>query len=168
MGRRGVPLHASAVAQHASLISGKKIGEHWVQRYCTRHPELKVKWTSGLEKCRAQALNPTAVKDFYETLDCLVKEYNIPEENIYNMDEKGVQLGVGGRTLALVDRDQKTVKQVEDGNWELVTVIECVAADGSAIRPSVVFKGTRRNLEWGRNNPCNARYLLLSTYMSTY
>lgn len=133
MGWRGVPLHASAVAQHALPISGKKIGEHWVQCYHIRHPELKVKWTSGLEKCQAQALNPTAVKNFYETLDCLIKEYNIPEENIYNMDEKGVQLRVGGRTLALVDQDQKTVKQVEGGNWELVTVIECVAADRSAI-----------------------------------
>ena len=86
-----------------------------------------------------------AVADFYEMLGDFTKEYNIPEENIYNMDEKGVQLGVGGRVLALVDRDQKSVKHVEDGNEELVTIIECVAADGSLIRPSVVFKRVRRN-----------------------
>ena len=73
------------------------------------------------------------------------------------MDEKGIQLGLGARVLALVDRDQKTVYQVEDGDRELVTMIECVAADGTAIRPSVVVKGVRRNLEWGRDNPCDAR-----------
>jgi hypothetical protein len=158
MGRRGIPLHASAVAQHASVISGTGVSERWVQRFRARHPELKVKWTTGLEHCRAQALNPTAVASFYDNLKSLVDKYEIAEENIYNMDEKGIQLGMGKRVRAIVDRDQKTIHQVEDGNRELVTVIECVCADGTAIRPSVVFKGIRRNLEWGRDNPCNARY----------
>jgi hypothetical protein len=157
MGKRGIPLHASAVAQHATAISGTKVGEHWVHRFRTRHPELKAKWTTGLEKCRAQALNPTAVAGFYDTLEEVLEKYEITEENIYNMDEKGIQLGIGKKVLAMVDRDQKTVQHVEDGNRELVTVIECVCADGTAIPPSVVFQGARRNLEWGRDNPCNAR-----------
>jgi hypothetical protein len=159
MGRRGIPLHATAVAQHASVISGRVMGERWVYRFRARHPELKVKWSTGLEQCRAQSLNSTAVSGFYDNLEDLVEKYNIPEENIYNMDEKGIQLGMGKRVLAFVDRDQKTVHQVEDGNRELVTVIECVCADGTAIPPSVVFKGARRDLEWGRNNPCDARYV---------
>lgn len=157
MGRRGIPLHASSVAQHASSISGKKIGEHWVQRFRVRHPDLKAKWTTGLEKCRAQSLNKAAVNDYYRTLHDLIEEYSIPEENIYNMDEKGIQLGIGARVLALVDRDQKIVQHVEDGNRELVTIIECIAADGTAIRPNVVFKGVRRDLQWGRDNYCDAR-----------
>lgn len=157
MGRRGIPLHASAVAHHASAISGTPVSERWVHRFRSRHPDLKAKWTTGLEKCRAQSLNPAAVSGFYDVLESLVEEYQITEENMYNMDEKGVQLGIGGRVRALVDRDQKSVNQVEDGDRELVTIIECVCADGTVIRPSAVFKGARRNLEWGRDNPCNAR-----------
>ena len=42
---------------------------------------------------------------------------------------------------AIVDCDQKTVHQVEDGNQELVTFIECTATDGSMLPPTVVFKG---------------------------
>ncbi|KAF7971789.1 hypothetical protein HWV62_19919 [Athelia sp. TMB] len=57
---------------------------------------------------------------------------------------------------AYIDRDQKVVHQVEDGNRELVTVIECVSADGTSIPPSVVYQGARRDLEWGRDNPCGA------------
>ena len=167
LGRRGIPLHASAVAQHASVISGIKVSERWVHRFRARHPELKLKWTTGLEHCRAQSLNPTAVAGFYDNLKDILDKYDIPEENIYNMDEKGIQLGMGKRVCAMVDRDQKTVHQVEDGNRELVTVIECVCADGTAIRPSVVFKGIRRNLEWGRNNPCNERsaVMIMHEYM---
>jgi hypothetical protein len=87
----------------------------------------------------------------------LIEEHAIPPENIYNMDEKGIQLGLGKRVLAFFDHDQKDVYNVEDGDRELVTVIETVCADGAALRPSVVFKAQRRDLKWGRINPCNAR-----------
>lgn len=116
MGRRGVPLHPSAVAEHAFVISGTRVGEHWVDRFRRRHPELKAKWTTGLEKCRADNLNEHTVNGFYDILQELVETYQITPENTYNMDEKGIQLGVGKKVLALVDRDQKSVQQVEDGN----------------------------------------------------
>jgi hypothetical protein len=89
----------------------------------------------------------------------LFPKYGIPAENIYNMDEKGIQLGVGQKVKAFVDRDQKEVYSVEDGNRELVTVIETISADGSCLQPSVIYQGKCRDLEWGRNNPCNARYV---------
>jgi len=42
-------------------------------------------------------------------------------------------------------------------------MIECVSADGESIWPTVVFKGARRNLEWGRVNPCKARWVIFET-----
>ncbi|KAF8062501.1 hypothetical protein FPV67DRAFT_1368164, partial [Lyophyllum atratum] len=62
-----------------------------------------------LEQCRARSLNRTVVQEFYDMLKGLINEYSIVPANIYNMDEKGIQLGVGKRVAALVDRDQKTV-----------------------------------------------------------
>jgi hypothetical protein len=90
------------------------------------------------------------------------RDWNLQDspQNIYNMDEKGIQMGVGKRSLVLVDRDQKLVQQLEDGDRELVTVIEAVSADGFALLPSVIFKGKRRDLAWGRVNPCNARHAI--------
>ena len=155
--RHGIPLHASAVAQHASVICGHTISERWVQHFHIQHPDLKMKWTSNLEKCRAQALNPTAISEFYDILEELIDEYKITEGNIYNMDEKGIQLGMGKRVRAFVDCDQQSIAQVEDGDRELVTLIECVCADGTAIRPGAVFKAACCNLEWGHENPCDAR-----------
>lgn len=115
--------------------------------------------TTGLEQCRARALNEHTVREYFTILNDLITRYNIPPENIYNMDEKGILLGVGKRTAAFVDRDQKTLYQVEDGNRELVTVIECISADGEALDPCVIYKGARRDLAWGRNNPCKARFV---------
>ncbi|KAJ3740688.1 hypothetical protein EV360DRAFT_16766, partial [Lentinula raphanica] len=62
-----------------------------------------------LEEARARSLTPAAVNGFYDLLQETVTEFNIPPENIYNMDEKGIQMGVGDRTAVLVDRNQKTV-----------------------------------------------------------
>ena len=84
-------------------------------------------------------------------------EYKITEGNIYNMDEKGIQLGMGKHVCAFMDCDQQSVAQVKDGDWELVTLIECVCTDSTAIQPGAVFKGACHNLEWGHENPCDAR-----------
>jgi hypothetical protein len=75
------------------------------------------------------------------------------------MDEKGVQLGVGKRVVAIVDRDQKNVYNLENGNRELVTIIEMVCADGSALQPTVIFEGKRVNLSWTKSVPCRARFV---------
>ena len=88
-----------------------------------------------------------------------MKDFDIKPENTWNMDEKGVQLGIGAKVSAIVDRDQAAVYSVEDGNRELVTIIEAVCANGTVLIPSVIFQGVRHNLEWGRpeNNPSLAR-----------
>ncbi|EJC99092.1 uncharacterized protein FOMMEDRAFT_94724, partial [Fomitiporia mediterranea MF3/22] len=62
-----------------------------------------------LESSRAQALNAFTVKSFFDLLFETLTSYYIKPSNIYNMDKKGVQIGLAGKTRVLVDRDQKTV-----------------------------------------------------------
>jgi hypothetical protein len=156
MGRRGLPMTPALIIEYASEIHGKRLGEKWLRLFRKRNPDLKARWASGLEACRAQAVNRTVVSEFYDILQELVETYQIPPENIYNMDEKGIQLGIGKRVKVLVDRDQKTVQRIEDGSRELVTILETVCADGTALPPGFIFKGVLRDLEWGRNNPLDA------------
>jgi hypothetical protein len=157
LGLRGVPLSPSSVAEYASVIISGPISKRWVYAFRKRHPDLVARWTTGLECCHTRALNKMQVTEFFEILHDLITQYKITPNNLYNMDEKGVQLGVGKRTQALVDRDQKSVHQLENGDRELVTIIEAVSADGEALPPSVIFKAKRRNLAWAENNPCHAR-----------
>lgn len=157
-GQQNIPLHRSAVAEHALLIAGVEISESYVRRFqIEMSEELKVRWTTGQEKCRASTLNEPTTHHFLDMVDNLCKKYNIKTHHKYNMDEKGVQLGIGGRTAVLVDHDQKDVMLVEDGNRSMVAIMECLCADGTENCPSVVVQGKPRDLEWGRVNPCNAR-----------
>lgn len=127
-----------------------------------RHTDLKIKATTSLEKCWAKALNRTSVEGFYNILEQVMEEFSIKPENTWNMDEKGVQLGIGVKVVAIVDHDQATVYSVEDGNCELVTIIEAVSANGTALIPSIIFQGMHCNPEWGwpENNPSSARYAI--------
>jgi len=162
LGRRGVPLTHSTLSTHASEILGKPVGKSWPKRFLARHTNLKVKTTTSLEKCRAKALNPMAVEGFYDILEAVVEEFGIKLENTWNMHEKGVQLGIGVKVAAIIDQDQSTVYSIEDGNHELVTIIEAVCADRKALVPLVIFQGVHCNLEWGRpeKNPSQARYVI--------
>jgi hypothetical protein len=129
----------TSVGQCAEAISGWCIGGSWPKWFCKCYPNLKMKKTTGLEKACAKALNQFAVNEFFDMLTEVIEEYNILPGNLYNMDEKGIQLGIGVRITAMIDRDQKTVYYIEDGNRELVTVIETICANRSVLHPSVIF-----------------------------
>ncbi len=68
--------------------------------------DLKLQWTQGLKSPCAGALNETVVAKFYQILAQTVEKYQVKPENIYNMDEKGVQFGIGIQQRVLVDRNQ--------------------------------------------------------------
>ena len=118
-----------------------------------------MKATSSLKKCHVKALNKTAVEGYFNILEDVVQEFDIVPENQWNMDEKGVQLGIRAKVSAIVNCDQVTVYSVEDGNCELVTIIEAICANGTVLAPSVICQGMRHNPEWGwpENNPDSAR-----------
>ena len=101
--QRGVPISPSSLADHASDIAGQPVRTSWQGRFMDQHPNLKTQWTQSLEQCHANNVNHPTIYKFFDILEELVKEFNIPIENIYNMDEKGIQLGVGKHVAAIVD-----------------------------------------------------------------
>ena len=67
------------------------------------------------------------------------------------MDEKGCQLG-GGRKKActkyLYGWQSHEAYHVWDANLELATIVECMSADGHALKPYIIFKGKQVREEW--------------------
>lgn len=72
------------------------------------------------------------------------------------MDEKGCQHG-GGRKESgrkyFVPRSQRPRYRQCSANLELVTVIECVCADGTFLLPGFVFSGKEFSPEWFEVDP---------------
>ncbi|KAF9503073.1 hypothetical protein BS47DRAFT_1453840 [Hydnum rufescens UP504] len=75
-------------------------------------------------------------------LKAVLEEHDIPWENVYNMDEKGSQLGggcKGQRQKYLFGHNSREQYHVHDANLELVTVVEC---------PYIIFKGKQLRHSW--------------------
>jgi hypothetical protein len=81
-----------------------------------------------------------------------MEERGIPWENVYNMDEKGIQLGGGRKGTGLkffFAKSDMSQYKLKSDDLQLVTVIKVVCADGtSTIKPGFVFPGSTKCPEW--------------------
>ena len=60
------------------------------------------------------------------------------------MDEKGIQLGAGRkgrRQKYFFGSDSTDHVTLQDANLQLMTVIECICADGTTVPPGFVLEG---------------------------
>ena len=93
---------------------------------------------------------------FFNELTKLVEEFDVPAENIYNMDEKGCQRGGGkksSRRKYVYSKKQQARYKQRSANLELITVLETVCADGDTLKPCFVFPGTSFCPEWFDSDP---------------
>ncbi|KIO17780.1 hypothetical protein M407DRAFT_84644 [Tulasnella calospora MUT 4182] len=108
-----------------------EVGKHWFNRFMERHPKLATYRAGPLNRIRANAANPVVLRDYADTVERLFAEHKPPPRNILGTDELG-------------DRNN-------------VTVIETICADGTVLRPIVIFKGQYLMLGWGEDNPDDAK-----------
>jgi hypothetical protein len=72
----------------------------------------------------------------------VLDEYAIQPGDLYNMDETGIRIGVGGQQyIVTMAGDDDAVQSPSDTNRESVTVVETIAADGSVLAPFIILKG---------------------------
>jgi len=147
-----LPLRRSTLYKKVFALTGRVPGKHWYERFIKRHPELTLRKPSALDPKRASGFNFEAVTDYFAQLGAVLREYNIPPENTYNEDEKGIQLG-GGRKGSgmkyLFDAGEEIHYKLKSDSLELVTVIECVSADGAkGPGPSFVVSQAKDPGEW--------------------
>jgi len=64
------------------------------------------------------------------------------------MDEKGFLLGQAFKVKVICRRGIKNRNYTQYGNCKMVTVIECIAADGRVIPPMYIYKGGKHLLGW--------------------
>lgn len=52
-----------------------------------------------------------------------------------------------------IPRNRRPHYRLRSANLELVTIIECVSADGEAIKPGFIFSGKEHHPEWFEVDP---------------
>jgi len=157
----GTPFDHRAVRDCASELGNRRAGKNWSYRFTKRNPQVVTAKSAKLDPKRANNFNEAVVTDFYDKLQYINDIFgDIPPEHIYNMDEKGIQMGGGRKNNGRYFRDQKNRYKIGSDNLELVTVVECISANWKSIPPSFVLsEGPLPNLSKLTENSIS-RYVL--------
>jgi hypothetical protein len=105
LGVNGLAPTREMVRNFASNIAQKYVGECWVSQFLTTHRiDLTSKWTTGIDRVRHQANSGVKYHLYFELIRQKMSEYDIPWDKVYNMDEKGVLIGLVGRSKRIFSR----------------------------------------------------------------
>ena len=158
MDKRGLPLHISHVRYLAKLLlsarqkqsSMPSIGELWVNRFIRRHPELISKYTRRYDYQRARCEDPELIKNWLDCVKETIQKYGILEQDIYNMDESGFQMGVTSTAKVICGSETRNshAKSIQPGNREWITIIIAINAAGSVLPPQIIFAGKKHQSQW--------------------
>lgn len=160
---RSLPMSLDNIAEHANAILGSRgeagdtIGKCWVGRFLDRYrDELQTHWSRPLDTQRARALNPGVVKAWFELVKERKEAQGIKPHNIYGMDESGFPPSDQGVQRVVGRRGSKVQHKQGSANRENVTALVTICADGTALQPTIIFKGRNFLKKWGEDNVSNA------------
>ncbi|KAJ3008482.1 hypothetical protein NUW54_g3140 [Trametes sanguinea] len=138
------PEKEEALCEWIEHLSNEGTPVDKMYHFLARHLDICLRRPSGLAPERARAFNCANVDDYFKKLKAVIKEYSIPWSQVYNMDEKVIQRGGKGnikRIKYLVPRERHANYKLRSSNFELITIIECICADGTSIQPGFIFAG---------------------------
>jgi hypothetical protein len=106
------------------------LGQLWVPHFITRNPRVASIVGRTIESARTTAANYETIRAFLELFERTRVELGIQYEDIWNMDETGVALGVctNSRVVASSSKKKAYIKSLEDREW--VLIIETISATG--------------------------------------
>jgi hypothetical protein len=124
------------------------LGQNWVTHFLQRNPRVHSIVGRSIAAERATAANPELTTTSFELFERTRLLLGISSDNIYNIDETGIALGVrdNSQVLASAHKRKAYVRSPENREW--VSIVECVSATGQKLRPVVIFKGQSLQTSW--------------------
>jgi Tc5 transposase DNA-binding domain len=97
----GYPAHHDFIRDMAEVIRKQnridnaikhlpRIGERWVRQFIKRHPYLKTILSRSIEAARIKDVTAKVIVKWFKMFEEVIEEHQITMENIYNMDETGI------------------------------------------------------------------------------
>jgi hypothetical protein len=150
--RRGLPPTRAMIRNSGSRIAGRQLGQNWTDRFVKKHHiKLISKYAPGIDRTRFSADKWYKYKAYLDLIGSKFQEYDIQPDCMYNMDEKGIMLGVIARSKGVFNKQlyqEGKIRQVlQDVNREWTTILACICVDGQALRPSLIYQSDSGNIQ---------------------
>lgn len=123
---------------------------------------------------RASGFNRIQVDRFFDLIENVIKEHNVPPHNIYNMDESGLSV-VQKVSKVLAKKGKHQVGSItSQERGHTITIICCINAAGSYLPPAIIFPRVRMKAELQDGAPpgtmfaCQVKLFLLCSFNKCY
>ena len=125
------------------------VGKLWPYNFVRRHPGLKTRFSRAYDFQRALCEDPALIDAWFRLVANMRTKYSIQDCDFYNFDETGFMMGVICSTTVVTRADRRgRSKQLQPGNREWATAIECVSSDGFALPPFLIVQGVNHLASW--------------------
>jgi hypothetical protein len=146
------PTHARVreMALRVLQINGDSnpLGTRWTESFIRRNPRIRSCIGQKIESKRIKCTQPEHLREFFQRQEKIRSNYSLLPEDIWNMDEHGLQLGVCSNARVLAEEGKKHPYMQTPENREWATIIEAVNAAGEKVRPAVIFRGVYLQTTW--------------------
>jgi hypothetical protein len=149
--RSAAPTPAMVIA-FASQLPGRAPGHRWVSRFVSRHrSELESAYLNNLDLERHQADSLHSHEVYFNTVNQRFQQYQVLEDNIYSIDEKGFLLRRLNKVRRIFSRDLKgsgkLLGAVQDGSRDWMTVAATICADGTELAPLPIHQSNAGTIQ---------------------
>ena len=96
----------------------KELEIHWTEQFLKRHPILKSKFITGLEKDCVATEDPDIIKIWFELMNYHITKNAVQKKNIHNMDEKNVMMGATEKVKIIIPKNEKRQYMTASGSQE--------------------------------------------------
>jgi hypothetical protein len=145
-----IPSIAFSSTRHRPLPDRplKPPGKNWVKALEKRRPELVARRVKAMGWNRHDKNTYEKIEHWFEVIGRVLGDPAIVRENVYNMDETGVMLSMLGSVKVLVGKADLRAYRGARVKRKLVTAIECISADGTYLKPMVIWPATTHRSNW--------------------
>ncbi|XP_030753742.1 uncharacterized protein LOC115880607 [Sitophilus oryzae] len=135
-------------------FTNNEAGEQWYANFMLRHQELSLRTPEPTSVARACGFNRVQVEIFFKNLSQILEKHHITTDNIYNVDETGIQTSAKKPPKVLSVRGKKQVGSISSSErGTLITSLFCCSATGKFISPTLVFPRKKKNPRYLEGTP---------------
>jgi len=107
-----------------------ELGVNWQGAFFKRWPQIKTKFVCAKGYKRFLAEDYDSFEHWFQLYKREKTANNVADCDVWNLDEKGVMLGVAGKARVIISKYEKNPHTTQSGNREWVTSTECVSLLG--------------------------------------
>jgi hypothetical protein len=125
-----------------------QVGKDWLRRWKKAHPQYKLRKKRATAVDWYKASNHEDFVQWFTALNNIINKFGINEQDIYNFNETGFQIGIGGSQWIITHETSRKSYFASQSERELVTAVEIIGVRGTVLPPLLILLEKIHQSQW--------------------